>query len=448
LTPEEPEFEQALDADDARAGPRSRSDLQAELRGARKKEHKRRHRWRRRLLFALAAVVLLAALGAGGLYEYVNYRYDQIKKIHSRHLVSQAPSGRPFTLLLVGSDSRQFVRNATQANAFGSQTTNGGERSDVTMLARFVPATKTVTILSVPRDLWVEIPGTSSVAGENRINAAYDSGPDLLIRTIEQDLGVPINHYVAVDFPGFSGMVDSLGGITMDFPTQVKDQLSGLHVTTTGCQVVDGTTALELVRSRHLYYMQNGYWNYDGQSDFSRIQRQDSFFRAVLDKLNSVSLNPLTINAFIGSAVGNLTIDDTLSKGDLFDIATQFRGLPSSHLVTETLPTTEFTTAGGASVLKMAQPYAFEMLETFRQLGTKPPKPAHTPPTTTTTTAPIQAQGGAAPATTTTTTIPADVVTNTQPEPWNPYPCTLGQSTQASPHTATTPKGATTTSKK
>ncbi len=57
----------------------------------------------------------------------------------------------------------------------------------------------------------------------NRINAAYDSGPDLLIQTIEQDLGIPINHYIEVDFPGFSGMVNALGGVTMDFPTEVKD---------------------------------------------------------------------------------------------------------------------------------------------------------------------------------------------------------------------------------
>ena len=157
------------------------------------------------------------------------------------------------------------------------------------MVARFDPATKTVTILSIPRDLWVDIPGdVSGISGMNRINAAFDSGPDLLVQTIEQDLGIPINHYMAVDFPGFSGMVNALGGVTMDFPTPVKDAYTGLDVTTTGCQVVNGTAALQLVRSRHLYYMDsNGEWEYDGQSDFSRIQRQDAFFRAVLAKVES-----------------------------------------------------------------------------------------------------------------------------------------------------------------
>ncbi len=527
--------------------PRSRHDLQTELRKTHKKERKHKHRWRRRTFYVLGSLVLIAALAAGGIYEYVNYRYDQIKKIHSKHLVTQAPAGQPFNLLFVGSDTRSFVQNSTQENAFGNPSDQGGQRSDVTMVARFVPATKSVTILSIPRDLWVDIPGNvSGVSGMNRINTAYNNGPDLLIQTIEQVLGVPVNHFVAVDFPGFQGMVDALGGITLDFPTEVKDQYSGLDITTPGCQVVNGATALELVRARHLYYTQDGEWQYDGQSDFSRIQRQDAFFRAVLDKLDSVGLNPLTINAFIGAAVGNLTIDDSLSKSDLFDLATEFRGLPQSHFVTETLPTIGYVTDGGAQVLELAQPYAQNMINAFNVIGVKAPASATVATkgrSTTTTTVPTEAhklvsvtvlnassvngiahldaaalafQGfniseignattplgsgasseilygpagkeaaqtlasvlsgpdtlvpdpnltgqnvsllvssaalkvasassatgpgtvGATTTTaapTTTTTVPADVYTNTQLEPWNPYPCTLGGATQASPTT-------------
>ncbi len=376
----------------------SRADLQAQLRTSRKKEQKRQHRWRRRTLYALAFIILLAAAGVGGVYVYANYRFNQIKKIHAKHLVATpAAPGKPFNLLLVGSDSRAFVSNSTQVKAFGDEGDAGGQRSDVTMVARFDPAAKTVTVLSIPRDLWVDIPGNDSgISGMNRINAAYDGGPDLLIQTIEQDLGIPINHYVAVDFPGFSGMVDALGGVTMDFPTPVKDQYTGLNVSTTGCQVVNGTTALELVRSRHLYYKNsNGYWEYDGLSDFSRIQRQDAFFRAVLAKINSSITNPLAINSFIGAAVGNLTIDDTLSQGDLLHIADVFRGLPASHLVTETLPTVSYTSSGGAAALKVAQPYAQNVINAFNLIGT-------TPPTTTTTTPAKHAKS------TTTTTVPTE----------------------------------------
>ena len=91
-----------MTADEA---PRTRSDVQAQLRKDRKKEERHRHRWRRRLLYALASIFLLAVAGAGGLYEYANYRFDQIKKVHAKHLVA-APSapGQPFNLLLVGSD--------------------------------------------------------------------------------------------------------------------------------------------------------------------------------------------------------------------------------------------------------------------------------------------------------------------------------------------------------
>jgi hypothetical protein len=152
------------------------------------------------------------------------------------------------------------------------------------------------------------------------------------------------------------------------------------------------------VRSRHLSYQNaNGYWEYDGLSDFSRIQRQDAFFRAVLAKINSSITNPLAINSFIGAAVGNLTIDDTLTQGDLLHIADVFRGLPSSNLVTETLPTVAYTSSGGAAALKEAQPYAQNVIDAFNQIGT-------TPPTTTTTTPPR----GAKTTSTTTTTIPTE----------------------------------------
>jgi len=529
---------------------KSRSDLQAELRTSRRKEQKHRHRWRRRVLYSLSFILLIAAIGVGGLYVYATYRFDQIKKVHAKHLAAAAPPGKPFNILLVGSDSRAFVSNATQVKAFGNEASAGGERSDVTMVARFDPAAQTVTVLSIPRDLWVDIPANvSGISGMNRINAAFNSGPDLLIQTVEQVLGIPINHYMSVDFPGFSGMVNALGGITMDFPTPVKDAYTGLDVTTTGCQAVNGTVALQLVRSRHLYYMNsNGYWEGDGLSDFSRIQRQDAFFRAVMDKLHQSTLDPFTINAFIGAAVGNLTIDDTLSKDDLLHIAEDFRNLPSSHLITETLPTIGFVTDGGADVLKEAQPYAQNMIDAFNQIGVSPapaatsaasPKAITTPSPTTvptevhsqvevnvlnasavngiahTTAAALSAQGfhvaqigdatsplpsggaseilygpngregavtlasvlsgpvtlatdpslngqtvsllvagsqltvtgasagsatttSSAPTTTTTTTattIPSDVYANTQPEPWNPFPCTLGQATQASPTT-------------
>ena len=182
-----------------------------------RKAKRHKHRWRRRVIYLLSFIVFLGAAGAGGVFFYAKYRYDEITKIHSKHLVKQAAKpGAPFNVLLVGSDSRAFVNNATQVKAFGNEADAGGQRSDVTMVARFVPATKSVTVLSIPRDLWVDIPQNSSdIEGMNRINAAFNSGPDLLIQTIESVLDIPINHYISVGFPGFLGMVNALGGVTI-----------------------------------------------------------------------------------------------------------------------------------------------------------------------------------------------------------------------------------------
>jgi LCP family protein required for cell wall assembly len=527
--------------------PHTRAELQATLRKESKKTKRRQHRWRRRIIYTLSTILVLGVLAVGGGYLYVNYRYDQIKKIHAPHLVKAAPPGQPFNILLVGSDSRAFVGNdATLGSQIGNSANTGGQRSDVTMVARFVPATKSITVISIPRDLWVDIPGNvPNVSGMNRINAAYDSGPDLLIQTIEQVLNIPINFYMSVNFPGFTDMVAALGGVDMSFPTAIKDAYTGLDVTTLGCQSVPGVTALQLVRSRHLYYMNAyGEWVQDGQSDFSRIQRQDAFFRAVLAKVNASATNPFAINGFISAAVGNLTISDTLTKGDLFHMAEEFKGLPSSHLITQTLPTTEFVTGGGADVLLAAQPYADQQIAAFNQIGLPTPAPT----ATTTTTAPplanravsvnvLNASGGGqlasqtasgleqdgfvvtgvnnapsviasgdpseifygssglpaahtladslkgavtyvssplltgnnlilwvanagltvdttttttttAPGSSTTpTTIPGNIVTNTQPEPWNPVPCTLGApATTTTPTTVATAKGSTTKS--
>ncbi len=159
MTPDEPASPGPPDAPEDHA--RSRADLQAELRSSRKKERQRKHRWRRRTLYVLSVIVVLAGLGIGGIYVYANYRFDQIKKVHAKHLVA-APTApeKPFNILLVGSDSRAFVNdnNQQQINAFGNPAVQGGQRSDVTMVARVDPATKTVTVLSIPRDLWVEHP--------------------------------------------------------------------------------------------------------------------------------------------------------------------------------------------------------------------------------------------------------------------------------------------------
>jgi LCP family protein required for cell wall assembly len=335
----------------------------------------------------IAASVIVAfslLLGTSG-YLYARYRYDQIPKVKISALAARTKPGAPFNMLLVGSDSRQFVEGSGQAGAFGSASTVTGQRSDVIIVARVVPATHEILMLSIPRDTWVDIPGdVPDISGMNRVNAAYNSGPELLVQTIEKDFGIPINHYMEVGFEGFSNIVNALGGVYLDFSTPVKDTMSGLNIKTTGCQVVLGTQALALVRSRHLEYETTSGWAYDGMSDWSRIRRQEAFFRAVIAQVDSDYADPFKLNSFIASAVKDVTIDSTMSLSGLFSLESEFHSLSQKQLTTDVLPTTP-TVLNGNDVLLPAQPYDSQMVKQFLAFGSSPPKPGAA---TTTTTAP------------------------------------------------------------
>jgi LCP family protein required for cell wall assembly len=389
------------------------------------RQRKRRRRTRRRLIIAALSLIGIVILGVGGIFLYAQWRFSQLKKVSVAGLAPRNGND-PFNILLVGSDSRAFVSDAAQAARFGSAAATTGQRSDVIIIARVVPLLHQVKLLSIPRDTYVNIPGSSSISGPNRINAAFDSGPDVLIKTIKQSFGIPINDYAEIGFPGFSGMVDALGGIWLNFPDPVHDAFSGLHITTTGCQLVKGGQALALVRSRHLFYESNGTWYSDGNSDWSRIQRQDAFFQALIPKLRGVSTSPTGINSLLGAMTGDVTIDRSLTAGTLLSLAKDFHSSNGSPLTSETLPTIPFTTAGGAAVLLPASGPDESVISSFLAFGT----------TTTSTTA-FATPGGSVDAqlmaatspSITVTTIPSnvnpnDVILNNVPEPWNPKPCT------------------------
>ncbi|MDA8296870.1 MAG: LCP family protein [Actinomycetota bacterium] len=384
-----------------------------------------KRRWPRRVLIGTLSLVALVVLAAAAATGYAWYRFGQFHKVAVSGLAPRQGS-HPFDILLVGSDSRAFVSTKTQAAQFGSAAAQTGQRSDVIIVARIAPLTHSVELLSIPRDTFVDIPGhLPGVSGPNRINAAFNRGPSLLVKTIDQSFHLPITYYAGVNFPGFAGMVNALGGIGLDFADPVKDAYSGLDITTTGCQSVDGAQALALVRSRHLYYFLHGSWNYDGNSDFSRIQRQDAFFRAVVAKLHSESMNPFALNGFLSAAAGNVTFDNTLSAGAAFSLARTLRSISLAGLRAETLPTIE-AVVGGADVLVPAAGPDAQALGAFLAFGTTatPTRGALRAGTT----GELTALHVADPASVTVTTLPGTgasgpVVYNNGPEPWNPVPC-------------------------
>lgn len=292
----------------------------------------------------------------------------------------KAATGQPFNMLVIGSDSRVGAKAST---GIGSTTTVGGQRSDVVMVWHVVPSTKKITILSIPRDTMTQMVGKNvTTFGQiNRINSSYNSGVNLLVETIQDNFGIPINHVVQVDFSGFKGAVNALGGVRMDFRYPAQDAYSGLNITTPGCQLLTGTQALAVARSRHYQYEVNGQWQYTPIGDLGRIKRQDAFLRALVDSAKS-KYNPLELNAFLGSLPQGIVIDQTLSLSDLVGLAEDFHSITPNTIQTYTLPT---TTVGAVTpwgdVLFVNQPADQELL--VKIFGSELMQPTAPPPGTT-----------------------------------------------------------------
>ena len=303
--------------------------------------------WRRRLLQGLIIFVSICLVLTGGAYFYVRHQLGRIKRVSIPSL-SDDRAGTPMNVLLVGSDSRANTSGDLADEAGKAIEGDRAGLSDTMMIVHIDPNQGQAAILSIPRDLWVTINGT-----HDRINAAFaDGGPQLLIKTIQDDLGIQINHYAEVDFTGFQRIVDTVGGLKIYIDAPAKDDKSGLDLPTAGCVQLNGDQALAYVRSRYYQSYEAGRWVYDTSSDFGRIKRQQDFIRRMIKKaLSSGISNPLTLNRLIGIGVSNLTIDSTMSTSDMVTVARRFKSLDPDSVDMQTLPTTDYTTAGGADVL-------------------------------------------------------------------------------------------------
>lgn len=319
-------------------------------------------------------MVALSILGAVSAYGYVQWKLDQIRREQINSLTS-INGGKPFTVLIVGSDSRSALSNNSDNRQFGGSSAAPGQRSDTIILARIAPATRQLMLLSLPRDLWVNIPGH----GMDRINSAFDTGPDLLVKTIQADLGIPVNHYVEVNFDTFRDVTDAVGGVSFYFPTPAKDAFSLLKVPQAGCVALTGDQALGFVRSRHYEYYQHGSWHFEAESDLARIQRQQAFIKKMIKKAESKFTDIGSLNGVINGITKNLTVDTGFGNTLLLDLARDFHGIDPAGIATLTLPNYSFTTPGGADVLGLQQPQAAQVIAAFNNFGNTPP-----PATTTT----------------------------------------------------------------
>ena len=175
--------------------------------------------------------------------------------------------------------------------------------------------------------------------GANKIDAALYDGPSQLVAAINENLGIPIQHYVVLNFDTFANVVDALGGVKMYFPEPVFDAYSGLQVLTPGCVDLDGFHALQVVRARHLQYKPPGvtttdpaYWPFENQSDLARIRRDHEFLRVLATAVAKNGLsNPITDGQLISSVAPQLDVDKHFSTSDMVAMVLDFHGVNAEH---------------------------------------------------------------------------------------------------------------------
>jgi LCP family protein required for cell wall assembly len=326
----------------------------------------------------LIALIVAAAVMVGSVISaniFIDRKIASVKRV-SVKTAPPPPQGANY--LLLGSDSRSFVQNATQQKAFGNDATAGGQRSDTMMVIHVEPGSKKTLIVSFPRDLWVNIPGM----GMGKINGAFNAGPNKVIEMLKADFNVNINHFIEVDFQSFQGVVNAIGRVPVYFPYPARDLETGLH-TLGGCELMDGSTSLSYTRSRELQFFslsQKKWMSADGSGDIGRINRQQQFIRELAGIAVQRSLeDPITANDVVNSVLSNLTIDQSLSKDDILTLIDAFRTVnpnDTSHLDFQTLPWSNGPQQSGQDVLYVQQPAADAVLAELQSFTSAPTTPA------------------------------------------------------------------------
>lgn len=259
---------------------------------------------------------------------------------------SVEPGAKNF--LITGADNNSCIApDSPYAPAFGDRSSLG-ERSDTIMMWRVNPSTSQVAVLSFPRDLFVDIAGSSR---KGRINEAYQrDNPQKLIDTIYQNFGINTDHFVQVDFCAFKRLVDAAGGVAVPFATPVKDPNTGLDVDAPGCYTFNGDHALAYVRSRKLQYQDaNGEWKQDPTSDLGRISRQQDFLRRTVSALLSKgAYNPDVAGGLIDTVSEYIVTDPDLTPRRMLEFAGVLSGVDPDSITTYQITATPKTISGNA----------------------------------------------------------------------------------------------------
>lgn len=312
--------------------------------------------------FVVLAVAVMVVT-AGGLIVAARRTVDSMPVVDSVAGVLSAESSTVENFLLVGSDSRTLGDPNTGDSPEDAEVS--GTRSDTIMVLRRDRVTGEAALLSIPRDLYVAIPGRE---GRHRINSAYNDGPAALVRTVQDSLGIPVHHYVEIDFTGFTRLVDALGGVEICFDFPARDVNTGLDVREPGCRTLDGTQALAYARSRYYEELKAGEWVTDPSSDIGRAERQRRFVAVTLSAaLDAMVGDPLGVGELVEAVTSAVRIDPTL---DPIVAAGSLRGAVRAGLASVSLPVSNLTVDGNA-VLELEQS-ALPLLAWFAGAGPRP----------------------------------------------------------------------------
>jgi len=315
--------------------------------------------------------VLLAAVfavtGAAGVLVTAHQQVDKITRIDN--LVFSPSNGNVENYLLVGSDSREGADPSDpDFGAIGGADQVTGNRSDTVMILRRDLDGGRAALLSLPRDLCIDLPDCNK---PRRINAAYQDGPQALIDVIKNTFGIPIHHYVEIDFQGFKSLVNAIGGVQVCTYTPLRDTHTGLYIAIPGCSKLDGFQGLAYARSRHLetYDVNTDTWTEDPASDFGRIKRQQEFINTVLEgAVAKVKGNPLEAGDVMVSITGALTMDSGL---DVIGAASAMREAVGGGLDKFTVPVRGKNVDGNA-MLVLSDGFQ-EYIDYFRGTSNTPP---------------------------------------------------------------------------
>jgi len=272
--------------------------------------HRARTR-QRRLRVAAGSVALAPMIVVGGLAIYLRGQANELERVEVTGLtpaeslppVSSDPAGSapvedvpplatPLNILVAGVDRRPP----------GDEVL--GSRSDTIAVVRIDPDEQRVSVLSVPRDLWV----TTEDGTSGRVNSFTDDSG--LVDVVSSVLGIDINHYVEVDFAGFESLIDLAGGVTVPFDTALRDKSTGFSGIA-GCNHLSGADALAYVRSRRMQALDpaTGEWSEDPSSDLGRIARQQDLMQRVLTTVLSHDYSTADKARLLTDVVDDITVD-------------------------------------------------------------------------------------------------------------------------------------------